>query len=214
MLLLLLGLIAYAEEPALSIVVSDTRYEEIYMEEPRVICEMPCAFDQDTSLIFVEANRKHRTWLKAGKVSTVYNDETINYAYEDCNFKKEPHKCASENGIWVLQTTITQDSERASINFILFDDSAAVIGQSTFTRFKKQNVIKRQRVTQHQTQGSGGVATKCDEQSGACATIPIQGQGNRVSQTEDLEPTIIDIPPTISARDVGQAMIMLYDSVR
>ena len=214
MLLLLLSLFAMAEEPALSIVVSDGRYEEIYMEEPRVMCESPCAFDQDTSLIFVEANRKHRTWFKAGTISGVYNDETIRYAYENCDFKKDPHGCANQNGVWVIRTTITQNSERASINLMLFDDNAAVIGQSTFTRFKKQTVIRRQKTTQQQIPGSPGVATKCDESSGACATIPFQGQTNSVSQTEDLEPTIIDIPPILSARDVGQAMIMLYDSVR
>ena len=37
MLVLLFSLFSQAEEPSASIVVSDSRYEEIYFEEPRVI---------------------------------------------------------------------------------------------------------------------------------------------------------------------------------
>ena len=214
MLLLLSSFFVMAEEPALSIVVNDSRYEEIYMEEPRVMCESPCAFDQDTSLIFVEANRQHRAWLKTGKISGIYNHETIHYAYADCDFKKDSLECATENGLWVMRTTITQNTERASINFVLFDDTAAVIGQSTFTKLKKRTVIKRKKVTQQRLPGSPIEARNCNEATGNCATIPLQSQGRNISQVEDLEPVIIDIIPTLSARDVGQAMIMLYDSVR
>ena len=178
------------------------------------MCEFPCAFDQDTSLLFVEANRQHRAWLKAGKISGIYNHETIHYAYTDCDFKEDSLKCATENGLWVMRTTITQNAERASINFVLFDDSAAVIGQSTFTKLKKQTVIKRKKVTQQRLPGSPIEARNCNEAAGNCATIPFQSQGQNISQVEDLEPVIIDIIPTLSARDVGQAMIMLYDSVR
>ena len=65
MLLTLLFLMtASAQEPAMTIVVSDSKYEEIYMEEPRVICTTPCSFEQDTSIIFVEANRQHKAWFK------------------------------------------------------------------------------------------------------------------------------------------------------
>ena len=72
MLILLFSLFTHAEEPSASITVTDSRYEEIYFEEPRVKCNVPCSFEQDTSQVFVEANGKHRTWLKAGKVTGIY----------------------------------------------------------------------------------------------------------------------------------------------
>ena len=58
MLLLLFSLFSQADVPSATITVTDTRYEEIYFEEPRVICDVPCSFEQDTSTIFVEANKK------------------------------------------------------------------------------------------------------------------------------------------------------------
>jgi hypothetical protein len=196
------------------IMVEDSRYEEIYFEEPRVMCEVPCSFEQDTSSIFVEANRKHKTWLKSGKVTGVYNDETIKYAYDDCNFKLNPHGCANENGVWVMRTTISVTADRASINIMLFDENAAMIGQGTFTRFKKTRVIERKKVTQQQIPGAAGSISQCNKADGSCATIPFQGNGRASTQTEDLEPVVIDIPPTLTARDIGQTMIYVYDSVR
>ncbi len=214
MLILLFSLFTHAEEPRASITVTDSRYEEIYFEEPRVKCSVPCSFEQDTSQIFVEANAKHRTWLKAGKVTGIYNDETIKYAYDDCNFKQDPHGCANKNGLWVMRTTISVDEGRASINVMLFDESAAMIGQGTFTRFKKTRIVERKKVTQQRVPGSPGSIEQCNKADGSCATIPFQENGQTATQTEDLKPIVIDLPPTLSARDIGQTMIYVYDSVR
>ena len=214
MLLLLGSLLAGAEEPALSIVVSDSPYEEIYMEEPRVICTVPCMFEQDSSLIFVEANRNHHTWFRSGKVSAIYNQETVQYTYKDCDFKKNALMCAHENNLWVLRTTIAQDSESASINLVLLDENAVPVGQSSIAKFKKTTIIERKKVTHQQLRGQAMETKSCDEESGNCTTLPIQMQGQSVRQTEDLQPVVIDIPPSLTARDINQAMIMLYDSVR
>ena len=214
MLVLLFSLFTHAEEPAASITVTDSRYEEIYFEEPRVICTVPCSFEQDTSSIFVEANRHHRTWYRHGKIAGIYNDDTIKYAYDDCDFKKDPHGCAFENSLWIMRTSVSVDAERASINIMIFDETAAMIGQGTFTRFKKTRIIQRQKVTQSQAPGRIGSVSKCNKTDGSCATIPFQSSGQNQSQTEDLEPIIIDIPPTLTARDIDQVMIMAYDSIR
>ncbi len=216
-MLLFLSFLAVAlanPEPSLTITVTDSVYEEIYYEEPRVMCSVPCSFEQDTTSIFIEANRKHLSWYKHGKISGIYNDETIGYAYEDCNFKRDPHGCASQNGLWVMRTKISVDESRASINIMIFDESASVIGSSTFTRFKKTRVIERKKVTQQQVPGTPMSISNCNQQSGNCATIPSQTNGQTVNQTEDLEPVVVDIPPTLTARDIGQAMIMAYDSIR
>ena len=66
MLLLLSILFAAGGEPP-TIVVSDTIDEEIYFQDPVVLCDDPCQFENDTSMIFVQANSKHRSWFKKGK---------------------------------------------------------------------------------------------------------------------------------------------------
>ena len=90
-----------------------------------------------TTNVFVEANRHHKSWLTTSKVTGVYNDETIKYNYPGCDFKKEPFKCANENGIWVMKTTFTQDAERASVNVMLFDENATMIGQGNLCKVQK-----------------------------------------------------------------------------
>ena len=202
------------EEAQAHITVQGGKYEEIYMEDPRVICSTPCSYEQDTSNVFVEANRHHKSWFRSGKITGVYNDETIRFNYPDCEFKKDPFKCANENGIWVMKVTFTQDAERASVNVMLFDENATMIGQGTYAKFKRTRVIQRKKVTQQQVPGSPGSISKCNKADGSCATIPFQGNGQTISQSEDLVPVIIDIPPTITDRDIGQAIIMMYDSVR
>ncbi len=214
MLILLFSLFSNAEDYNASIVVSDTRYEEIYFEEPRVLCEVPCSFEEDTAVVFVEANKKHRAWLKSGKVTGIYNDETIKYAYDDCNFKLDPHGCANTNGLWVMRTTITVTKAKASINVMLFDENAAMIGQGTYTRFKKTRVIERKKVTQQRVPGAPGTMSRCNQLTGICSALPLQGGSQTATQSEDLEPVVIDIPPTLLDRDIGQTMIYVYDSVR
>tara|TARA_Y100001970_G_scaffold293783_1_gene443167 strand:+ start:3168 stop:3830 length:663 start_codon:yes stop_codon:yes gene_type:complete len=203
-----------AQEPNMSITVNASRYQEVYMEDPRVICTTPCSFDQDTSLVFIEANRKHNTWYKGGDITAVYTDETIGIAYSDCDWRRNSLKCAHDNGVWVLRTIITQDDDKASVNVMMFDESGVMIGQGTISRNKKVTVVKRQRTTQQQVPGQPMTATNCPEGTNTCTTIPINPQGQVTNQTEDLEPTIVEVPPALLDRDVGQAMIHMYDSIR
>ena len=79
---------------------------------------------------------------------------------------------------------------------------------------KQQFITQQMKVTQQQVPGVPGSISNCNKADGSCATIPFQGSGQTVNQSEDLEPIVIDIPPTLTARDIGQTMIMVYDSVR
>ena len=213
MLLYLFSMFALGQEPGMTITVVDSPYEEIYMEEPRVICNPNCSWEQDTSDIFVEVNRNHRSWLKNAEISAIYNKDTIEFSGYKCNFKTESLKCANQNGLWTLRTVITQDNEKATLNFLLFDENGVVIGQSNITKFKKTRIIERKKTTQQQVPQQPMQVSNCDKQTGSCAAIPIVPNPQVASQTEDLEPIVIDIPPTITSRDLNQAVIFLYDSV-
>ena len=76
-----------------------------------------------------------------GEVLFLFFFHSIKYAYDDCNFKINPHGCANENGLWVMRTTINVTAEKASINVMLFDENAAMIGQGTFIRYKRTKII-------------------------------------------------------------------------
>ena len=220
MLFLFLSLAGLASEPKAEIVVTDSRYEEIYVEEPIVISngQKVSTYAYDTTSIFMYMNQKHRSWFKSGKVSAIYNHDTVGFINSDCDYGINALKCANEDGLWVLRTVINEDSEQASINLLLFDERGVVIGQANRSKSKKVTVIERQKVTQTQQAGQpmSVSASKCDKASGDCNGGSYSGiqPGPTQTFTEDLEPTVIEISPRIRDIDIDQAVIMLYDSIR
>tara|TARA_A100001515_G_scaffold103175_2_gene83788 strand:- start:123 stop:782 length:660 start_codon:yes stop_codon:yes gene_type:complete len=210
--------LAYADNPDMCIVVSDSKHDEIYMESPSILCDTSCIFDVDENLIFTEANRKHRTWYTKGKIGAVFNEETVRVAYPECDFKKRTFACAQETGMWVLRTTIIQNNENASISLILFDENAIVIGQATVSKNKKVQIVQRQKktVSQGPNQPMSISTQNCNQSLNNCQGNSFSGyqQGPGQTVVEDLEPTVIEIPPVLTTRDLGQAMSILYDSIR
>ncbi len=219
MLLMLLSLSAFAGEPEvvsnLTIVVEDSRYEEIYVEPTKMVCDVECpAKSWIENAVFMEAARKHKSWLKKGEVGAVYNKDTIELTHNDCDWNRNPLPCGKENGVWVLRSTFVQSSEKASIQLMLFDENGVIIGQGSQDTVKKTTVIERRRVTQQNLPGQNGVVQTCPQGQNTCATIPFNSRGQPIYQIEDLEPSIVVQAPVILEKHVSQAMIGVYDSVR
>ena len=212
LVLLFLMSSAAAQEPAMTIVVNGSKYQEVYVEDPRIICETPCSLEQDDSIIFIEANRKHRAWYRHGEISGVYNSETIQLIH-DCDWKRNSLKCAKEHDVWVLRTTITQTKEKASINAMIFDSYGMMIGQGSISRGKKVTVVERQKRIQQQLPTQPVTTTSCQPGTNNCTTVPVTPQAPTINEVEDLEPSIIEALPIIRDRDVGQVMIHVYDSI-
>jgi len=196
MLLLLLNL-AYSQgdtgnpkQPNLTITVEATRNPEIYMEPTKVICDS-CSYTDDTSALFVAANRHHRTWFKEGSVHAIYNRQTVGLKYPECDFEKATYQCMQENGVWLLKSTITVDKEKASLNLLLISHDGRVMGQSTYVSHKKTQIVHREK----EIKSLGG----------------IPGTGYEASEKE---PVVIEIRPVLGSGDIDQAMIMMYDSIR
>lgn len=213
MLILLSFLFAFAGGPP-EIIVSDTRYEEIYFQKPVVICEQPCHFEQDTSIIFVEANRKHAAWLKDKKIKAIYNDQTVQFNYPDCNFKTNTFKCANQTGMWVMQTSIIIDEHAATINLMLFDEQGVVVSSASMSNKKTRVVVPKRKVIQGQVAQLPTTITNCDPVTRNCNSATVPSPPVVTREEEDLEPTVVKTAPTLTHRDISQVMIYLYDSVR
>ncbi len=212
-MLILLGILFAAASEPMEIVVTDTVEEEIYFEDPVVMCDEPCHYENDISAVFVQANSKHKSWLKEKTVRAVYNSDTVNINYPDCNFKTNVFKCANETGMWVMRTRITIDKDVASINILLFNENGVVIGQANRVSTKKRTIVEKERVIEEQIQPLPTTITNCDPRVNGCITIPTQPAPIVTKETEDLEPAIIKTRPILSNRDIQQAMIYLYSSV-
>ena len=180
------------EEENMHLIVRGSRYEEIYMEPVKIVCEEECTYKNDLDSLFVAANTHHHLWFRAGKISAIYNKDTITLNYPDCDFAKDPIGCSSQNGLWILKSTITLDTERATLNLMLMDPMGAMLGQSSYIRHKKSRIVHK------------STTARQKDPYGQRPTIEV----------ETVEPVIIEVPPVISEKDIHQAMMMLYDSVR
>ncbi len=212
MLILLSILFAFAGSPP-EIVVSDTKHEEIYFQKPAVICEQPCHFEQDTSMIFVEANRKHRSWLRKKEIKAIYNDQTVQFNYPDCDFRRDTFKCANQTGMWVMQTSIVIDEHAATINIVLFDEQGVVVGSASMSNKKTRVVVPKKKIIESQTPQLPTTISSCDPATRNCVGATVPSNPITIKEEEDLDPSVVKTAPTLTHRDISQVMIYLYDSV-
>ena len=198
MLLTLLSLLTFAHPPDLEITVEAKQYEEIYVEEPRIISEWTLEGEDYETVIFTLMNTHHSFWYKGEDIGAIYNKETIKLSGTDCNYKKSSLICANQDGMWVLRSVITISGNQASIHLLLFDSTGVVIGQSSYTSKKQVRIVERQRET---SRNSRDILSS------------LYGQSNQVVIEEDLEPSVITTPPQLTNQNISQAVIMLYNSI-
>ena len=77
----------------------------------------------------------------------VYNIDTIEYVWDNCNYKRDAKKCAYLNNHMLLETHITVDDHQIVVNMILYRADLTVISASTFTSQSKIRWIKQQEQT-------------------------------------------------------------------
>jgi len=219
MLLLLLSLVAYGDTPAAEsstlTVVDDNLYENIYVEPPRMICSPECISKEWVqNAVFIQASKKHKSWFKSGKIGGIYNDETINMAFDTCDFKTTPFKCGKENGVWILRTTYVQTENKVAIQIMLFDNHGNIIGQGSQEEIGATTVIKRKKITRQQDSKQTGLIQTCPIDQPVCATIPVDQPGQSIYEIEDLEPSVVRHLPVLREKHVSQAMISVYDGIK
>ena len=89
----------------------------------------------------------------------VYDEDTIEYVWDNCNYKRDPKKCAYLNNHMLLETIVTVDDHQIVVNMILYDSDLTVLGSSVYTSDSKISWIRQQEVTVIQQQGLMGNQT-------------------------------------------------------
>ena len=59
----------------------------------------------------------------------VYNEETIKYAWDNCDYKKDYKKCSYQNGHYFLDTIITIDDNELVVLMMLYDSDMTIVSQ-------------------------------------------------------------------------------------
>ena len=146
-LLFILGL-GVAEEPAAEIIVEAHRDLEVYVAPIEVIVSTNLenieAEVDDSAAFAYSSMYRHNAKIKNERGAyepvelnhdriKVYSEDTIVYAWEDCNYKIKPLKCSIQNGHYYLETTVHVDDNELVVRAMLFDQDAQVIACLLYT---------------------------------------------------------------------------------
>ena len=149
----------------------------------------------------------------------VYNEKTISYAWENCNYKRDPKKCAYQNNHFLLETTITIDSNQLVVSMFLYDSGLQLVSQSTVTSTKIVRWIRQQQIYMQQQNSASRSqgAPNCNSSTGNCP--PVSGQGynqqtTTIQQQHEKLPLQWEIPHRLLNKHVAQATILLWTGAR
>ena len=146
----------------------------------------------------------------------VYNEDTISYVWEDCNYKKDYRKCSFKNDHYFLETHITVDKNEISISMSLYNSDLQIVGSSMRTDKRQVNWIKQQEeVTNNSTNNTPiGINSNCIGET--CNSIPINGvvQDTTNIKKKEEQPLKWEIAPKLLTNMVHQASMGVWAGVK
>jgi hypothetical protein len=88
----------------------------------------------------------------------IFNDRTIGYFY-DCEYEKDPIKCAIQNKHYFVETIVTVDDNQLTVRMTMYGPDLQVVNSSISHEEMQVNWIKQQEVTNIQTTQRDGTKT-------------------------------------------------------
>tara|TARA_B100000282_G_scaffold291125_2_gene262970 strand:- start:348 stop:1034 length:687 start_codon:yes stop_codon:yes gene_type:complete len=214
--------LATAGEPLMEITVESHQDFEVYVSPTKIINNTEISYELDETSVFGHTVDDVKWIQKKGLYGYetidedvfVYNQDTIKYAWLDCDYSKDAKKCAYDNGHYILESYITFNKEQVTVRLILFDENLVPVAQATSTNTRVVKVTPREKTTRQVGQAFGGQQRQCDTTS--CSIQPNRIGGSTYAQTikEDLEPSVVIIEPKLLDKDIKQASMRLWTSVR
>ena len=202
MLFLLFGMLSWSGEdtPDMEIEVNASLDKDIYIAPPVVKQDGKEVSDYDYAPIVFSKMvmyKKTANYYYDAKIGDIYNDITIITLDQHCNYKEKPILCSYENSHWVLKTDIQITRDKAYISMTLFDDAGQPASSATVSKKLRRKIIPRRR----------------SEQRSDTSISPGGVNASRQKKSED-DPLILNFPAIIDEGDVGQAVQLLYGSLR
>ena len=116
----------------------------------------------------------------------VYNIDTIEYVWDNCNYKRDPKKCAYLNNHMLLETHITVDDHQIVVNMMLFSSDLTVLNAATYTSQSTIRWIRQQEqtvITQSGLMGNQTIVHTPKEELPLKWLIPTNLMEKHISQT-------------------------------
>jgi len=231
----MLGL-AIAEEPQISITVEAHRDIEVYVGPIEVIVatdveNIEAVVDENSAFAY-SSSYSHNAKIATGRGSyepvslnhgriKIYNEDTIEYAWEDCNYRLKPLKCSIQNNHYYVETTVHVDDNELVVRTMLFDSEAQIISQGIskdkiIIKWIQQQEIKQQQTVYNQPTASGA-QRNCSGSS--CSTsqpiVPNAPMATvTTSKPKEEMPLKWVIPHRLLDRHIQQATLLMWCSAR
>ena len=139
----------------------------------------------------------------------IYNEDTIKYVWEDCNYNETPKECSYKNNHYLLETYLTVTENEFLVNMMLYDSDLQVISTGTVSVRKVIRWIKQQEV-RSETENFGGVAN-C---TGNTCSRPRSNSRTTISKPKEEMPLRWEMPHQMLDNYISQASLRLWCSTR
>ena len=163
----------FAAEPA-EIVVEAYRDIQVYVADIKVINQTSETYVEtviDTKASYTYTGQFWKTAKVPAGVNSwqpielgdrnlmVYDDRTIDLAWDNCNYRRTPLRCSVQNDHYFVETIIHVDDNQLVVKATIYDSNGQIVNSSRRVDNKIIKWIKQQEVTMIQQQGMTGSQT-------------------------------------------------------
>ena len=237
-LYLILTFFALGQEPELvaneTIIVESRRNMVIYVEEPVIDNSsenISSSFDRASIAGYINAHamlgtvkNKFGTYEPVAMHTErieVYSSETIKYAYDECNYKRDALACAVKNDHYLVRTNININDREVVVRMTLYDSRALIINSSSHSSREIVKWIKQQAVSSTSSKGQAGIQTRlqdndcfgviCDNQT---SDQIINLTTTSIDKPKEEKPLRFAMPPKLIDKNIHQSSIGLFMGVK
>tara|TARA_Y100001937_G_C7107886_1_gene325982 strand:- start:937 stop:1656 length:720 start_codon:yes stop_codon:yes gene_type:complete len=146
----------------------------------------------------------------------VYNQHTIEYVWDQCDYKRDHKKCAYLNDHYFVETHVTVDENELTISMSLYNSNLQIISTSSRSDQKVVNWIKQQETNSQTTIIPNNQQIQNCTGAG-CNNVPQQGAPTiirDISQPKEGLPLKWEIPHKLMSKMVYQTSIGLWAGVK
>jgi len=213
----LLTSLLFAQEPSMTMVVEASKDIEFFVAPIKVHdytsenITIETVVDKDSAFTYM-GSYIHNIKISTGRGGhapasitghdvKVYNERTIKYAWEDCNYKRDPLGCSVKNSHYYLETIVTVDDNQLVAKVTLYDPDAQVVVSSSRTDDKIVRWIKQQEIIVRQEQQQGGL-------------LGGNSQATTIHKPKEEMPLKWEIPHTLTNKMIQQLILGTSASIK
>ncbi len=123
------------------------------------------------------------------------------YAWDNCNYKRDPLACAVQNSHYYVETIVTVDDNQLVTKVTIYDSNAQVFLSASSTNDKIVKWIKQQEITIKQEQQQGGL-------------LGGGGSATTIHKPKEELPLEWEIPHSLTDKMIQQMLLGMFVSVK